>query len=56
MNEIPMPNDADLNMLTEAAVGLHEMFKSLIGGGFTEQQALQLISAMILNAQNSPNE
>ena len=35
-----------LSALEESAVRLHEVYKSLIAGGFTEDQALTLIAKM----------
>ena len=35
-----------LSALEESAVRLHEIYKSLIAGGFTEDQALTLIAKM----------
>lgn len=35
-----------LSALEESAVQLHEVYKSLIAGGFTEDQALTLIAKM----------
>jgi len=35
-----------LSALEESAVRLHEIYKSLITGGFTEDQALTLIAKM----------
>ena len=35
-----------LSALEESAVRLHEIYKSLMSGGFTEDQALSLIAKM----------
>jgi hypothetical protein len=35
-----------LSALEESAVRLHEMYKSLMTGGFTEDEALSLIAKM----------
>ena len=35
-----------LSALEESAVRLHEIYKSLISGGFTEDEALSLIAKM----------
>jgi hypothetical protein len=35
-----------LSALEESAVRLHEVYKSLLAGGFTEDQALTLIAKM----------
>jgi hypothetical protein len=35
-----------LTALEESAIGLHEVYKSLMAGGFTEDQALTLIAKM----------
>jgi hypothetical protein len=42
-----------LSALEESAVRLHEIYKSLMTGGFTEEQALSLIAKMTkLNREN----
>ena len=35
-----------LSALEESAVRLHEIYKSLVAGGFTEDEALSLIAKM----------
>jgi hypothetical protein len=35
-----------LSALEESAIRLHEVYKSLLAGGFTEDQALTLIAKM----------
>jgi hypothetical protein len=40
-----------LTALEESAIRLHEIYKSLMSGGFTEDQALTLIAKM-----TKPNE
>jgi len=35
-----------LSALEESAIALHEVYKSLMSGGFTEDQALTLIAKM----------
>lgn len=42
-NNTPEP----LSALMEAAVSMHEMFLSLLAGGFTEAQALYLVSQVL---------
>ena len=41
-----------LSALEESAVRLHEIYKSLIMGGFTEDEALSLISKMTKSGPN----
>jgi hypothetical protein len=41
-----------LSALEESAVRLHEIYKSLLTGGFTEDEALSLIAKM---TKSSPN-
>ena len=48
-NFVPMENLQDfegLSALEESAVRLHEIYKSLLTGGFTEDEALSLIAKM----------
>ena len=48
-NFVPMENlqgFAGLSALEESAVRLHEIYKSLMTGGFTEDEALSLIAKM----------
>jgi hypothetical protein len=42
-----MTKENPFGVLTEAAVTLHEFFKSFIDAGFTEQQALYLLGQML---------
>jgi hypothetical protein len=42
-----------LSALEESAVRLHEVYKSLIAGGFTEDQALTLIAKMTRSGPDS---
>jgi hypothetical protein len=42
-----------LSALEESAVRLHEVYKSLITGGFTEDQALTLIAKMTRSESDS---
>ena len=35
-----------LTALEESAIGLHEVYKSLLAGGFSEDEALTLIAKM----------
>lgn len=37
----------DLNTLAISAIAIHEMFVSLVKAGFTEEQALELVKAML---------
>ena len=41
-----------LSALEESAVRLHEIYKSLITGGFTEDEALSLIAKMTKSGPN----
>ena len=45
--EDPWPNDVDTQDLTQSAIAMNEMFISLMAGGFTENQALTLVAAMV---------
>ncbi len=40
--------DGSFSPLAQLATALHEMFNSLMGAGFTENQALYLTSKMII--------
>jgi hypothetical protein len=40
--------------LSEAAVGLHEMFVSLVSAGFTDDQAITLIVQMLHDPPSDP--
>jgi len=54
-NFVPMENlqgFEGLSALEESAVRLHEIYKSLMTGGFTEDEALSLIAKM---TKSSPN-
>jgi hypothetical protein len=42
-----------LSALEESAVRLHEVYKSLLSGGFTEDQALTLIAKMVRSESES---
>jgi hypothetical protein len=42
-----------LSALEESAVRLHEIYKSLLTGGFTEDEALSLIAKMTKSGPNS---
>jgi hypothetical protein len=46
------PNDP-MTALMEAASMTHEMFKSYINAGFTEQQALYLVSQLVISMVQS---
>jgi hypothetical protein len=41
-----------LSALEESAVRLHEIYKSLMTGGFTEDEALSLIAKMTKSGSN----
>jgi hypothetical protein len=41
-----LQNFDGLTALEESAIRLHEIYKSLISGGFTEDEALTLIAKM----------
>ena len=41
-----------LSALEESAVRLHEIYKSLMTGGFTEDEALSLIAKMTKSGRN----
>jgi hypothetical protein len=41
-----------LSALEESAVRLHEIYKSLMAGGFTEDEALSLIAKMTKSGPN----
>ena len=53
----PDPVDP-MTVLREAAVQTHELFKTYLDAGFTEQQALYLVGQMIRGAaqQGTPGE
>lgn len=42
-----------LSALEESAVRLHEIYKTLVTGGFTEDEALSLIAKMTRNSPPS---
>lgn len=50
--------DEPLTPMVEASAGVHELFTSLVEGGFTEQQALYIIGVclgqQIINKNNPP--
>jgi hypothetical protein len=41
----------DLSELQGSCVAMHEMFTSLVAAGFSEDQALRLIAAMVAEQQ-----
>lgn len=48
------PDDAPADPfsgLIDAAVSIHEMYRSLVSGGFTDGQALYLVSQQLLEPQ-----
>lgn len=47
MSQPHNPLDGMFTQMQGAAVGLHEFFRSLVGAGFTEDQAIILINNMI---------
>lgn len=52
-----MSPDEPMTPLTEAATGMHELFSSLIGGGFTELQAIQIIAnVLFLHTRSSSDD
>jgi hypothetical protein len=42
-----------LTALEESAIRLHEVYKSLLTGGFTQEEALSLIAKMTKSGSNS---
>jgi hypothetical protein len=42
-----------LTALEESAVRLHEVYKSLLAGGFSQEEALSLIAKMTKSGSNS---
>jgi hypothetical protein len=49
-----MANDMPQDPMTELAAGahqLHELYRSYVGAGFTEQQAMTLVCTLIQGAQ-----
>ena len=42
-----MGNDTEMSELRMAAAGMHEYFTNLVDSGFTEDQALQLLAAVL---------
>lgn len=51
-NQQPSPESA-LTELAAAAAQLHELFSSYLEAGFTAEQALQLVIALITQRPNS---
>lgn len=49
-----MANDPDLSPLQQATVSLHELYESLMDGGFTKGEAIRIIGTMLAtsNTQN----
>ena len=43
-----------LTALAEGGVAMHELFVSLIGGGFTEPQALKIVIGVIGHVGTAP--
>lgn len=50
MCEMPLPD------MRTAAVATHEMFISYVEAGFTQEQALFLVSQMVIAASRPPEE
>jgi hypothetical protein len=46
-------NEADMSPLVTSAIRLNEIYKSLISGGFSEDQALTLIAKMTRPSLNN---
>ncbi|MEU7431068.1 hypothetical protein AB0B07_09455 [Streptomyces sioyaensis] len=47
-----MDQPADpMTTLAEAATGLHELYESFIAAGFTRDEALEVIKAIVVNGQ-----
>jgi hypothetical protein len=42
-----------LTALEESAIRLHEVYKSLLAGGFSQEEALSLIAKMTKSGSNS---
>jgi hypothetical protein len=42
-----MSNDSDLSPLLQATVQLHELYESLLAGGFTKSEAIRIIGSML---------
>jgi hypothetical protein len=42
-----------LTALEESAIRLHEVYKSLVAGGFSQEEALSLIAKMTKSGSNS---
>jgi len=42
-----MSNDIEMSELRMAAAGMHEYFTTLVDSGFTEDQALKLLAAVL---------
>jgi len=48
MNDMPEPMSA----VEEGAVAAHEMYTALVKAGFSETQALSVVSSVLVNAVN----
>jgi len=49
-----MPDQVDpFSVMTQASIGLHELFRSLVEAGFTEVEALDVIAKVITNLAQS---
>jgi hypothetical protein len=42
-----MSNDSDISPLVQATVQLHELYESLLAGGFTKSEALRIIASLL---------
>jgi hypothetical protein len=49
----PMPPGFDLTALALGAAVLHEMFRSYVDAGFTEDQAIRLLAAVMAAYQQN---
>lgn len=51
-----MPDQGELSPLTTAAVALHEMYISLMEGGFTRSEAIEIVAVAITRGQPTDGE
>lgn len=47
VDDAQMPQGSAITALIQAAVSLHEMYTSYVHAGFTEEQALRLVTAVL---------
>lgn len=53
MGDQQMPQNFGLTAMAQAAAAMHEMFRSYVEAGFTEDQAIKLIiTFMVASGQN----